>query len=31
MRERKNWVDKNAKNSYHDKTTYKENSAQNAL
>ena len=31
MRERKNWVDKSAKNSYHDKTTLEENIAQNAL
>ena len=28
MRERKNWVDKSAKNSYHYKTTLKENIAQ---
>ena len=31
MRERKNWVDKSAKSSYRDKTTLKENIAQNAL
>ena len=31
MRERKNWVDKSAKNSCHDKTTLKENIAQSAL
>ena len=31
MRERKNWVDKRAKNSCHDKTTLKENIAHNAL
>ena len=31
MRERKNWVDKSAKKSYHDKTSLKENIAQNAL
>ena len=31
MREPKNWVDKSAKNSYHDKTTLKENIAPNAL
>ena len=29
MREPKNWVDKSTKNSYHDKTTLKENIAQN--
>ena len=31
MRERKNWVDKSAKNSHHNKTTLKENIAPNAL
>ena len=31
MRERKNWVDKSAKSSYHNKTTLTENIAQNAL
>ena len=32
MRERKNWVEKkNAKTSYHNKTTLKENIAQTAL
>ena len=31
MRERKNWVDKGAKSSHLDKTTLKENVAQNAL
>ena len=31
MRERKNWVDKSTKNSYHNKTTLKENIAQKAL
>ena len=30
MRERKNWVDKSARSSYHDKTTLEENIAQNA-
>ena len=30
MRERKNWVDKSTKNSYHDKTN-QENIAQKAL
>ena len=31
MRERKYWVEKNAKTSYHNKTTLKENIAQTAL
>ena len=31
MREQKNWVDKSAKNPYHDNATLKENIAQNAL
>ena len=31
MGQRNNWVDKSAKSSYHDKTTLKENIAQNAL
>ena len=31
MRERKNWVDKSARSSYHDKSTLKYNIAQNAL
>ena len=31
MTERKNWVDKSAENSYHDKTTVKKNIPPNAL